>query len=114
MEKTVTRKGRAPDGLLSTLRARLIALVLLASLPALVLIIYTNIEQRRHDSAEARAEALSAIRHVSMHQMDLVQDTETLLSVLAHTMDAENSPALTPHRAAAPAGDILEHRFHKP
>ena len=96
MEKTVTRKGRAPDGLLSTLRARLIALVLLASLPALVLIIYTNIEQRRHDSAEARAEALSAIRHVSMHQMDLVQDTETLLSVLAHTMDAENSPALTP------------------
>lgn len=86
---------RAP-GLLSTLRARLIALVLLASLPALTLIIYTNIEQRRHDSAEARDEALSAIRHVSMHQMDLVQDTETLLSVLAHTMDTQNAPALTP------------------
>jgi diguanylate cyclase (GGDEF)-like protein len=96
MDKTGTRLRSAPGKVLSTLRARLIALVLLASLPALSLIVYTNIEQRRHDSAEARNEALSAIRQVSMDQMNLVQDTKTLLSVLARTMDAENATALTP------------------
>ncbi|CAG1066157.1 putative signaling protein [uncultured bacterium] len=95
MEKTATSSGRASGGLLSTLRARLIALVLLASLPALVLIIYTNVEQRRHDSAEARSEALSAIRRVSMEQMNLVQDTKIFLSVLGRTMDVENTAALS-------------------
>jgi diguanylate cyclase (GGDEF)-like protein len=95
MEKTVSSQGRASGGLLSTLRARLIALVLLASLPALALIIYTNVEQRRHDSAEAREEALSAIRQVSMEQLNLVQDTRIFLSVLGRTMDAENTAALS-------------------
>lgn len=94
MEKTGTRPKRAP-GLLPTLRARLIALVLLASLPALILIIYTNIEQRRHDTSEAVSEALSSIRHVADHHLDLVQETKALLSVLEHTMDLNDGPAMS-------------------
>ncbi|MBI2399799.1 MAG: EAL domain-containing protein [Deltaproteobacteria bacterium] len=95
MKKTGTKLSRAPGGLLSTLRARLMALVLLASLPALTLIVYTNIEQRRHDNDEAVAEALSSVRHVADHQMDLVQETNTLLSVLEHTMDLDDGPAMS-------------------
>lgn len=95
MEKIGTTLSRASGGLLSTLRARLIALVLLASLPALSLIIYTNIEQREHDSAEARAEALSSIRHVTDHHLDLVQETKTLLSVLEHALDLNDGPVMS-------------------
>lgn len=95
MEKTVSKRPRAPGRLLSTLRARLIALVLLASLPALALIIYNNIEQRRHDSAETKAETLSVARQVARDQLDLVHETRTLLSVLSRTMDFKDSPAMS-------------------
>jgi diguanylate cyclase (GGDEF)-like protein len=95
MEKNIKKSTCATGRLLSTLRARLIALVLLASLPALTLIIYTNIEQRRHDSAEARDEALSSIRHVTDHHLDLMQETKTLLSVLEHALDLNDGPAMS-------------------
>lgn len=95
MEKTGTKPRRAPGGLLSTLRARLIALVLLASLPALILIIYSNVEQRRHDKNEAILEALSIARQVSRYQMELVQDARTFLNVLEHTLDLNNGPAMS-------------------
>jgi len=95
MEKTGTGAGRARRGLLPTLRSRLIALVLLASLPALGLIVYTNVEQRIHDSAEARAEALSSIRQIATRNTDVVQDTRTLLSVLSRLASTGDAQALS-------------------
>jgi hypothetical protein len=44
--------------LFSSLRIRLIVLVLLAVLPALGLILYSNLEQRQLAAAAAQAEAL--------------------------------------------------------
>lgn len=85
----------APGAVFSTLRFRLIVIVLLASLPALSLIVYSNIEQRRHDKNEAVTEALSSVRQVASDQMDLVQETRTLLSVLGRTMDFTDARAMT-------------------
>ena len=96
MEKNGTKLRRVPGGLLSTLRARLIALVLLASLSALSLIVYTNIEQRKHDRNEAVTEALEAARHVADHQMELVQATRTILFVLSSVLEFEKGPGLSP------------------
>ena len=96
MEKNGTKLWRVPGRLLSTLRARLIALVLLASLPALSLIVYTNIEQRQHDRNEAVTGALEAARHVADQQMELVQATRTILSVLSSALEFEKGPGLSP------------------
>ena len=52
----------------SSLRARLIHLVLLAVLPALAVIIYSAGEQRITDSQAARRDALELVRVVSTSQ----------------------------------------------
>ncbi|MBW7957484.1 MAG: EAL domain-containing protein [Deltaproteobacteria bacterium] len=72
----------------STLRGRLVSLVLLASLPLFALIVYTNIEQRRNDSEEARQSVLSVVRQASKEQVKLIQDTRLLLSVLSQSVGA--------------------------
>ena len=67
----------------SSLRARLIQLVLLAVLPALGVIVYSAGEQRITDSQEARRDALKLVRIVSASQQRLIDSTQHLLVALS-------------------------------
>ncbi len=67
----------------SSLRARLIQLVLLAVLPALGVIVYSAGEQRITDSQEARRDALKLVRIVSTSQQRLIDSTQHLLVALS-------------------------------
>lgn len=68
----------------SSLRARLLLLVLLAVIPALGLILYTAAEQRRAAAGEAQANALRLARSVSSGQDDLILDFELIWNVFLH------------------------------
>ena len=50
--------------ILTSLRFRLLSLVLLAIIPLLVLILYTNLELRHMAAADAKQEALSELSRV--------------------------------------------------
>src|SRR3989338_5731481 len=67
----------------SSLRVRLILLVLLAVIPALGLILYTAAEQRRSAIVEAQVSALRLARSVSSSQDDLIEGARQLLISLA-------------------------------
>ncbi len=68
----------------SSLRVRLLLLVLLAVIPALGLIIYTGLEQRRQAAVHAQENALRVL-HQSMMQQDLlIAGARQLLVTLAH------------------------------
>lgn len=67
----------------STLRARLLLLVLLAVLPALAVIIDTGIEQRRHAVRDARQDALRLARLVARDHAQLIREGRQLLTALA-------------------------------
>ncbi len=62
-----------------SLRVRLILLVLLATIPALGLILYTGLEQRRLATEEIRETALRLARFVSSDQTRMIQGTRQLL-----------------------------------
>lgn len=95
MEKNERHYLSAPGRLFSTLRSRLLALVLLASIPAFALIIYNNIEQRRHDVSDAQTEALSVVRQVAHEQMEIIRDTSSFLSVVEHAIDLDDGQAMS-------------------
>jgi hypothetical protein len=65
------------------LRPRLLLLVLLAVLPALVLIVYTSVEHRREATERAQAEALRLARLAAADQERAIDNTRQLLAVLA-------------------------------
>lgn len=65
----------------SGLRPRLISIVLFAILPSLGLLLYTNLEQRRHAIADARHETLRLTSLVVSEQEALLQHTRQLLRV---------------------------------
>jgi signal transduction histidine kinase len=67
----------------SSLRVRLILLVLLAVLPALVLVVYTGLQQRRHAAQEAQKHALMLARNTARLQESLIDETRSLLFTLA-------------------------------
>ncbi|MBH8562074.1 PAS domain S-box protein [Nostoc sp. CENA67] len=67
----------------STLRIRLVILVLLAVVPALGLILYTASEQRRTATAEAREQTLQLARLAANNQKQVVEATRQLLMILA-------------------------------
>ena len=67
----------------SSLRVRLLLLVLLAVIPALGLILYTASEQRRSAAAEAKDSALQLARSFSNSQDDLIEGARQLLTALA-------------------------------
>jgi hypothetical protein len=67
----------------SSLRFRVLLLVLLAVLPALGLVIYTNVEQRRLAAAGAKEDALRLVRIAAADQNDTIKDTRQLLFALA-------------------------------
>ena len=69
---------------LSSLRLRLWLLVLLALIPALILMLYTAAEQRRRAMKDIQDQALRMAQIVSSDQERLIEGTRHLLSVLAH------------------------------
>ncbi|MBI3802081.1 MAG: HAMP domain-containing protein [Deltaproteobacteria bacterium] len=68
---------------LSSLRARLLLLVLLAVLPALGLILYTDLEQRRLTATQAQEDALRLARLAAADQTQLIQGAHQFLTALA-------------------------------
>jgi len=68
---------------LSSLRVRLLLLVLLAALPALGLILYTDLEQRRLAATQAQEDALRLARLAAADQAQLIQGAHQLLAALA-------------------------------
>lgn len=66
-----------------SLRARLLLLILLATLPALGLILYTGIEHRRQIIDQARAQAILMARYVCGTQRALIDNAHQVLASLA-------------------------------
>ena len=75
--------------LFSSLRFRLILLVLLATLPALLLTIYNGLEQRDQIVAEASENALQLTRFAAEKNELLIEDTRVILISLSHAMNFE-------------------------
>ena len=72
-----------------SLRARILLLVLLAVIPALVLILYTTAEQRQAAIANAREDARWLARQVAGDQERLITETRQLLLTLAHLSEVQ-------------------------
>jgi len=68
---------------LAGLRDRLVLLVLLASLPALALVLHTNLEQRRLAAASVQADALRLARIVARVHEEQIDGARRLLATLA-------------------------------
>lgn len=67
----------------SRLRFKLLLLVFLAVLPALGLILYAGMEQRRQAATEAQKNALQLVRQASLDQERMIQSTGQLLMAIA-------------------------------
>ena len=80
--RALVRKARTAP-VLARLRVRLIALVLISVLPALGLIIYTAIEQRRLGVEAAKTEALRLVRLTSTQHERLIEGARQLLITLS-------------------------------
>jgi len=80
---------------LSSLRARLLLLVLLAALPALGLILYTDLEQRRLAATQAQEDALRLARLAAADQAQLIQGAHQLLTALAQLPAVRNGDSAT-------------------
>src|SRR5215210_5199236 len=89
-------------GALSSLRVRLLLLVLLAVLPALGLILYGAAEQRRQAADTLRAEGLRLARLAAGDQEDLNESSRQLLIILARL------PAVRDRDAAACSALFVE------
>lgn len=73
-----------------SLRFRLILLVLFAVIPALGLILYTGIEERRIAAAQAKEDALRLARLVSSSQSQLIEGARHFLYTLAQLSQVRN------------------------
>jgi signal transduction histidine kinase len=91
-ESTLRRLARTARGapFLARLRVRLIALVLISVLPALGLIIYTAIEQRRLGVEAAKNEALRLVRLTSTTHERLIEGARQLLITLSQLDPIKN------------------------
>src|SRR5581483_12373181 len=70
-------------GIFAGLRSRLLLLIVLAVLPALWLISYVNVEQRRLAATQAQENALRLARLAAAELAQLVQSAHQLLAALA-------------------------------
>ena len=84
-ETTLTRLARQlrNSPLLARLRVRLILLVLFAVLPAMGVVIYTAIEQRREGLENARVEVLRLVHTAANHHDQSIESARQLLATLA-------------------------------
>jgi diguanylate cyclase (GGDEF)-like protein len=87
---------------LSSLRYRLLLLVLLATVPAIALILSTAWEQRRQAAAGAQEDALRLARVAAANQQRLIEGARSLLVGLSQLSDVQM------HNARACAGLFLE------
>ncbi len=90
----------------STLRVRLLLLVLLAIVPSLGVMLYTGLEQRRLTAIDVKEEALRLVRLTSANQERLIEGTRQLLIVLAKLPAVQNR-----HKTLCSAlfANLLEH-----
>jgi signal transduction histidine kinase len=89
---------------LSSLRVRLVLLVVLASLPALLLTIYSNREQRRLAETSVQQEILRLSQLATVNQETFVENTRVFLVALSH-MPAVRTADLTECQ------DLFSHLF---
>src|SRR5437867_8806849 len=75
---------------LSSLRVRLILLVLLAVLPALGLIVYSAVEQRRLGTEAAKSEAIRIVRVVASMNERMIEGARQLLTTLSQIDSVRN------------------------
>ena len=75
--------------LFSSLRFRLILLVLLASLPAIFLIFYIGAEQRQHEIETVYDITQALASHAADKNEVLIEDTRVTLIALSHAMNFE-------------------------
>lgn len=68
----------------SRLRNRLLVVVLLAALPALILILFTGVEQRAEAAQQAQEDALRIVGFAAVNQELLVENSRGFLVALAH------------------------------
>ena len=73
----------------TTLRSRLLLLVLVAALPLLAVTLFTNSELRRVAADDAKREALRLARIAANDQRDSIMDTRQLLYALARLPEAQ-------------------------
>ena len=109
--------------LLSSLRSRLIALVLLPIIPLTALLVYSVLEHRRTALAKAEGDTLNLAREISENHTDIIEGARQLLMVLVqlpqvHDYDSPSCNALFSHLhqqfplytivgAAKPNGDVF-------
>jgi pyridoxine/pyridoxamine 5'-phosphate oxidase len=74
-----------------SLRFRLILLVLFAVIPALGIIFYTGLEQRKIAATQAKKEALSLVHFASRRQKQLV---DGLVRKVREVLEKDSSPAV--------------------
>ena len=77
----------------SSLRLRLVFLVLLAVIPALGLMLYTNLEQRRLATVQAQEDAQRLARLAATQQQQLIEGARQLLIALAQLREVRGSDA---------------------
>ena len=108
---------------LSSLRARLLLLVVIAILPTFGLILYSTTEQQRLAAMQAHAEALRLVRIASESHRHLIDEGRRLLTVLAKVPEVRGGdpgtcralfadlvkrfPLYTNASAAHPNGDVF-------
>ena len=100
-ETTIIRLARhmRNSPFLSRLRVRLVLLVLLAVFPALGVVIYTAIEQRREGLNNARVEVLRLVRMAAQNHDQSIESARQLLTTLSeleivHQRNAERCQTL--------------------
>ena len=89
----------------ASLRTRLLLLVLLAILPALGLILYTGLEQRRLAAADVRREALRLTQLAASKHEELIGDARQLLLTLARLPEVRGG---NPAACSSLLADLLE------
>ncbi len=93
----------------SSLRTRLLFLVLLAVIPALGLVVYTGIEQRQQQTTEAQQTALRIAQQVSHNQSQLFSGAQQLLMGLAQLPEIHQHDVAACNKRLA---DMLK-QFHE-
>ncbi len=79
----------------STIRARVLAVVLLTMLPAFILIIFNTIDERERAITLTRQGALSTVRLVAAEQSQLIANTRQVMQVVANTEGLVDGDAAT-------------------
>jgi C4-dicarboxylate-specific signal transduction histidine kinase len=77
----------------SSIRFRLILLVLLSIIPALIFILYGAIEQRQYNIAAAEKTVDHYVRHIALYQDRLIVQIKELLFTLTETAELKNRDA---------------------